>query len=90
MQELAATFSHDSLNEGRVLEKGMVFLVEPFICAGKPKGLRLPNETKTAVSEDKSLCCYWEHIVAVIDDGCEILDLRQGEDTTFYGKEPER
>ncbi|KAL9090706.1 MAG: hypothetical protein Q9165_005194 [Trypethelium subeluteriae] len=82
-------YYHDGINEGRVLEKGMVFSVEPFICTGKPKGLRFPNVTKTAISEDKSLCCYWEHIVAVVDDGCEILDLRQGEDTTFFGREPE-
>jgi methionyl aminopeptidase len=71
-------------NEGRVLEKGMVITVEPFICAGSGEGIRLNNVTRSAQTADKSLAVYWEHVVAVTDDGCEILDLREGEDTTFY------
>ena len=26
---------------------------------------------------------YWEHIIAVTDDGCEVLDLRAGEDASW-------
>jgi hypothetical protein len=37
-----------------------------------------------AVTADKSLAVYWEHVVAVTDTGCEVLDLRDGEDVTFY------
>jgi L-ascorbate metabolism protein UlaG (beta-lactamase superfamily) len=36
------------------------------------------------VTADNSLAIYWEHVVAVTDDGCEVLDLRTGEDVTFY------
>ncbi|WP_323123405.1 M24 family metallopeptidase [Burkholderia alba] len=72
------------VNDGRVLEKGMVITVEPFICAGSGDGIRLPNATRAAQTADKSLAVYWEHVVAVTDDGCEVLDLRDGEDVTFH------
>ncbi|MEZ0053800.1 methionyl aminopeptidase [Mycobacterium sp. MAA66] len=77
-------YYHDPRNEGRVLEKGMVITVEPFICAGSGEGIRLPNNTRSAVTTDKTLAVYWEHVVAVTDTGCEVLDLRDGEDVTFY------
>jgi hypothetical protein len=32
----------------------------------------------------KSLAVYWEHVVAVTDTGCELLELRDGKDVTFY------
>ncbi|GKZ27275.1 methionine aminopeptidase 2 [Aspergillus brasiliensis] len=82
-------FYHDPRNEGRVLTEGMVITIEPFLCAGKGDGIRLDNVTKTAATADKSIACYWEHVVAITKDGCEILDLREGEDTTFYGSVPE-
>jgi methionyl aminopeptidase len=77
-------YYHDSRNEGRVLEKNMVITVEPFICAGSGEGTRLSNNTRSAVTVDDSLAVYWEHVVAVTDTGCEVLDLRDGEDITFY------
>jgi methionyl aminopeptidase len=77
-------YYHDPRNEGRVLEKNMVITVEPFICAGSGEGTRLSNNTRSAVTVDDSLAVYWEHVVAVTDTGCEVLDLRDGEDVTFY------
>ena len=77
-------YYRDDRNIGRVLGKGMVVSVEPFICAGTGAGLRLANATKSAVTADNSLAVYWEHVVAVTDTGCEVLDLREGEDVTFY------
>jgi methionyl aminopeptidase len=44
----------------------------------------LSNNTRSAVTVDDSLAVYWEHVVAVTDTGCEVLDLRDGEDITFY------
>jgi hypothetical protein len=58
-------YYHDPRNEGHVLEKNMVFSVEPFICAGSGEGTRLTNNTRSAVTADDSLAVYWEHIVAV-------------------------
>jgi methionyl aminopeptidase len=77
-------YYHDPRNEGRVLEKGMVITVEPFICAGSGEGTRLSNNTRSAVTADDSLAVYWEHVVAVTDTGCLVLDLRDGEDVTFH------
>ena len=77
-------YYHDPRNEGRVLEKNMVITVEPFICAGSGEGTRLSNNTRSAVTVDDSLAVYWEHVVAVTDTGCEVLDLRDGEDLTFH------
>jgi methionyl aminopeptidase len=77
-------YYQDPSNEGRVLRKGMVITVEPFISAGTGEGVRLTNSTRTAVTADNSLAAYWEHVVAVTEDGCEVLDLREGEDVTFY------
>lgn len=74
----------DSRNEGRALEKGMVITVEPFICAGTGEGKRLDTPTRPAVTADGSLSVYWEHVVVVTDSGCDVLDLREGEDITFY------
>jgi len=42
------------------------------------------DNTRSAVTVDKSLAVYWEHVVAVTDTGCEVLDLREDEDVTFY------
>jgi methionyl aminopeptidase len=77
-------YYRDPVNEGRVLRKGMVITVEPFICAGAGEGVRLANATRAAATADNSLAAYWEHVVAVTDHGCEVLDLREGEDVTFY------
>ncbi|WEB38103.1 methionyl aminopeptidase [Streptomyces yunnanensis] len=77
-------YYEDERNEGRVLQKGMVITVEPFLCAGSGEGMRLPDATRSAVTADSSLAVYWEHVVAVTDSGCEVLDLREGEDVTFY------
>jgi methionyl aminopeptidase len=67
-----------------VLSKGIVITVEPFICAGTGEGVRFSNPTRAAVTADNSLAVYWEHVVAVTDDACEVLDLRTGEDVIFH------
>jgi methionyl aminopeptidase len=40
----------------------------------------LDNDVTSLVTTEGTPACYWEHIVAVTDTGCEVLDLRQGED----------
>jgi methionyl aminopeptidase len=49
-------------------------------------GVRLPNATGTAVTTDNSLAVYSEHVAAVTDNGCEVLDLSTGEGATFYDR----
>ncbi|MDO6387546.1 MULTISPECIES: type I methionyl aminopeptidase [unclassified Uliginosibacterium] len=58
--------------EGLVLKSGMVFTIEPMINAGKAATTLLPDGW-TVVTKDRSLSAQWEHMVAVTDDGFEVL-----------------
>jgi methionyl aminopeptidase len=58
--------------QGMTLKKGMVFTIEPMINAGKA-AIKELNDGWTVVTQDKSLSAQWEHMVAVTDDGFELL-----------------
>lgn len=58
--------------QGMVLKKGMVFTIEPMVNAGKPFVKEL-NDGWTVVTQDKSWSAQWVHMVAVTDDGFELL-----------------
>lgn len=58
--------------QGMVLRKGMVFTVEPMVNAGKARVKEL-NDGWTVITSDRSLSAQWEHMVAVTDDGFELL-----------------
>ena len=62
---------------GLRLEPGMVFTIEPMINAGRPETRELPDGW-TVVTKDRSLSAQWEHMVAVTEDGFEILTPRAG------------
>ena len=64
---------------GPVLQKGMVFTIEPMINAGA-RHTRLLPDGWTVVTKDRSLSAQWEHTVAVTDDGFEILTRVPGDD----------
>ncbi len=58
--------------EGLTLQEGMVFTIEPMVNAGKP-GTRELADGWTVVTRDHSLSAQWEHMVAVTNDGFEVL-----------------
>ncbi|NHB58588.1 type I methionyl aminopeptidase [Acinetobacter sp. 194] len=58
--------------QGIVLKKGMVFTIEPMVNAGRSSVKEL-RDGWTVVTSDKSLSAQWEHMVAVTDDGFELL-----------------
>ena len=58
--------------QGMVLKKGMVFTIEPMVNAGKAQVKEL-SDGWTVVTRDKSLSAQWEHMVAVTEDGFELL-----------------
>ncbi len=58
--------------EGMRLEAGMIFTIEPMLNAGKRDTRQLPDGW-TVVTRDHSLSAQWEHMVAVTDDGFEVL-----------------
>ena len=73
------------LNEGRVIEEGMTFSIEIYLTTGSGELRFLTNEVSSLVTADGAPAAYWEHIVAVTADGCEVLDLRNGEDMSWAG-----
>lgn len=63
---------------GLVLEKGMIFTIEPMINAGK-KDVKLLPDGWTVVTKDHSLSAQWEHTILVTEDGYEVLTKRSEE-----------
>lgn len=58
--------------QGIEIKKGMVFTIEPMVNAGRAAVKEL-KDGWTVVTIDKSLSAQWEHMVAVTDDGFELL-----------------
>jgi len=58
--------------QGLKLKTGMIFTVEPMLNAGK-RHVRTLADGWTVVTKDQSLSAQWEHMVAVTDDGFEVL-----------------
>lgn len=57
---------------GLRLQPGMIFTIEPMLNAGRAATKQLPDGW-TVVTKDRSLSAQWEHMIAVTNDGCEIL-----------------
>ena len=58
--------------QGMKLKPGMIFTIEPMLNAGK-RHVKTLADGWTVVTKDQSLSAQWEHMVAVTDDGFEIL-----------------
>lgn len=58
--------------QGIELKPGMVFTIEPMINLGKSRVKEL-KDGWTVVTVDHSLSAQWEHMVAVTEDGFELL-----------------
>lgn len=58
--------------ETRKMKPGMIFTIEPMICAGSSE-LVILEDKWTAVTCDGSLSAQYEHTVLVTNNGCEIL-----------------
>ncbi|MCV2884987.1 type I methionyl aminopeptidase [Aestuariibacter sp. AA17] len=66
-------------NTGEELVAGMCFTIEPMVNAGKRYSKILPDQW-TVVTKDRSLSAQWEHTLLVLEDGVEILTLRNDEE----------
>lgn len=62
---------------GLKLVEGMVFTIEPMINTGRA-GIRQLGDGWTIVTKDHSLSAQWEHTVAVLEDGFEVLTVSAG------------
>jgi methionyl aminopeptidase len=56
----------------------MVFTIEPMLNEGKPDLKILPDQW-TAVTKDGSASAQFEHTVAVLDNGYEVLTRLNGQ-----------
>jgi len=61
--------------EGNLLKAGYVLAIEPMVNAGGPEVYTLDDQW-TVVTRDGRLSCYFEHTVAITEDGPEVLTLR--------------
>jgi methionyl aminopeptidase len=59
-------------DRGPRLKTGMVLAIEPMVNAGKHK-VNILDDGWTAVTQDGSLSAHFEHTVAILDGGPEIL-----------------
>ncbi|SDN91319.1 type I methionyl aminopeptidase [Alkalicoccus daliensis] len=57
---------------GPRLEEGMVLAVEPMINSGK-RHVRTLSDNWTVVTSDGSRCAHFEHTIAIVDTGYEIM-----------------
>jgi len=60
--------------KGVVLEKGMIFTIEPMINAGRYE-VKVLSDKWTAVTRDRSLSAQFEHTLGVTEKGYEIFTL---------------
>ncbi|MEZ1318772.1 type I methionyl aminopeptidase [Pseudomonas fluorescens] len=58
--------------QGLKLKTGMIFTIEPMLNAGK-RQVRTLADGWTVVTRDGSLSAQWEHMVAVTDEGFQVL-----------------
>ncbi len=59
-----------------VLEEGMVLAVEPMINEGKA-GTRTLSDGWTVITADRKCSAHFEHTIAIVKNGCEVLTGRQ-------------
>ena len=60
---------------GNLIKPGYVLAIEPMVNAGGPD-VHVLDDGWTVVTDDGRLSCYFEHTVAVTEDGPEVLTLR--------------
>jgi len=63
---------------GRRLQEGMIFTIEPMINIGTHK-VKLLNDMWTVITQDKKFSAQFEHTILVTKDGFEILTLKENE-----------
>jgi len=67
--------SRELLRDDIILKEGMVLAVEPMVNMGKP-GLRTLSDGWTVITKDKKCSAHFEHTIAVVSGGCEVLTTR--------------
>ena len=64
---------------GVELQPGMTFTIEPMLNAGTRHTRLSSKDGWTVTTRDRRLSAQWEHTIAILEDGCEVLTLRDEE-----------
>lgn len=64
---------HYRNTEPGCMVSGMIFTIEPMIIEGSAELAPIWDDGWTAVTQDKSRCAQFEHMLHITDEGCEIL-----------------
>ncbi|MFK4003940.1 type I methionyl aminopeptidase [Qipengyuania sp. NPDC077563] len=78
MHEDPQVLNHGKPGRGLRLREGMTFTIEPMVNLGSARTKTL-DDGWTVVTKDGKLSAQFEHTVAVMSDGVEVLTLRQDE-----------
>jgi len=72
MHEEPQVPNYGQAGHGPLLKEGMVFAIEPMVNAGAA-GVRVLDDNWTAVTADGQLSAHFEHMVAVTQNGPDVL-----------------
>lgn len=72
LQEMPSITNFGKRSTGPILKEGMVLAIEPMVSAGDWH-VKILKDGWTVATVDGSLSAHFEHTIAVIKDGCEIL-----------------
>jgi methionyl aminopeptidase len=78
MHEPPQVPNYGKAGTGNVLKPGYVLAIEPMVTAGSPEVKVLPDQW-TVSTIDHRLACYFEHTVAVTEEGPRVLTRRPSE-----------
>ena len=67
--------SDELLNSDIILTEGMVLAVEPMINAGT-SDVKIQNDGWVVVTKDGKCSAHFEHTIAVVKNGCEIMTVK--------------
>jgi methionyl aminopeptidase len=62
------------LRDDILLREGLVLAVEPMVNAGG-RAVRVLRDGWTVVTKDKKCSAHFEHTIAIVKSGCEVLTL---------------
>ena len=57
-----------------ILKPGMVIAIEPMVNVGDWR-IKMGDDDLAILTLDGSLSAHFEHTIAVLDDGCEVLTI---------------
>lgn len=67
--------SGELLRNDILLKEGMILAVEPMVNMGG-KGVKVLRDGWTVVTRDGKCSAHWEHTIAIVKSGCEVMTAR--------------